>query len=310
MLENPSVDIHVLDEKTGVNCFWLAAYYENGEVMKILAEKGIDIMNVHNKTKSNALHVATDRKNIDLVKMLIDSGFPMNNTKIGNVTALVSSCIDKDNDPVTKLLIKLGADLNVVTDDGSSALVEAVKQENIGLVKMLLRKGAYIHHKDKQHEFKSPFYHALHQQYIPAMELFCDHGAGPGVKGDNQMTLIYAAENGYDDMALYLSLRAADVNFENEEGKNVFTMYLLKQDIDRCTILLMRNADINYVNRFGKTPLHLAIENNLDEVTVKFLLSQGADPFIQDKEGIDVCDKVKNRLYINKSGANYSAKSN
>ena len=72
---------------------------------------------------------------------------------------------------------------------------------------------------------------------------------------------------------MYLALRAFDVNIEDESGKNVFIMYLLKQDIDRCSMLLMRNADINFANRFGKTALHIAIENNLDEETVKFLLN-------------------------------------
>ena len=72
----------------------------------------------------------------------------MNNVKRGNVTALVSSCIDEENYGVTKLLVKSGADLNIVTDQGSSALVEAVTRENIELIKMLLRKGAYIHHKE------------------------------------------------------------------------------------------------------------------------------------------------------------------
>lgn len=111
--------------------------------------------------------------------MLIQSNFPLNNVKRGNVTALVSSCIDEENYGVTKLLVKSGADLNIVTDQGSSALVEAVTRENIELIKMLLRKGAYIHHKEKKFLLKSPFYQALHQQYIPAIELFCDHGAGP-----------------------------------------------------------------------------------------------------------------------------------
>ena len=50
MIKNPTVDIHVVDQETGVNCFWLAAFYGNWTTMKILAENGIDVMNVHNKT--------------------------------------------------------------------------------------------------------------------------------------------------------------------------------------------------------------------------------------------------------------------
>lgn len=105
------------------------------------------------------------------------------------------------------------------------------------------------------------------------MELFCDHGAGPCAKGLDKISLIYAAQHGYDNAAMYLSLRAANIDHDDENGMNVFNIYLLKQEIDKCSMLLMRNANINYVNKFGKTPLHLAIENNLNEKTVKFLLN-------------------------------------
>ena len=64
--------------------------------------------------------------------------------------------------------------------------------------------------------------------------------------------------------------------------------------------LLMRNANINYVNKLGKTPLHIAIENNLECDIIKFLLQAGASPYIQDKEGKDCCDKVRqlNNKYL------------
>jgi ankyrin repeat protein len=72
---------------------------------------------------------------------------------------------------------------------------------------------------------------------------------------------------------MYLSLRAANIDHDDDNGMNVFNILLLKQEIDKCSMLLMRHANINFVNKFGKTPLHLAIENNLDEKTVKFLLN-------------------------------------
>jgi len=62
ILQNPTVDIHICCNKTGVNSFWLAAFYGHGEVMSLLANRGIDIMNKHSKTFNNALHIACDRK--------------------------------------------------------------------------------------------------------------------------------------------------------------------------------------------------------------------------------------------------------
>jgi len=63
--------------------------------------------------------------------------------------------------------------------------------------------------------------------------------------------------------------------------------------MDRCQQLLMRNADVNYINKNGKTPLHIAVENNLDTKMIRFLLEAEANPHIEDRDGLDVCDKVK-----------------
>ena len=57
----------------------------------------------------------------------------------------------------------------------------------------------------------------------------------------------------------------------------------------------MRGANINYVSKLnGFTPLHFAIEANLNSKMIKFLLKRGALIHIEDKNGKDCCDKAKN----------------
>lgn len=60
---------------------------------------------------------------------------------------------------------------------------------------------------------------------------------------------------------MYLSLRTKNVDQEDDNGHNIFMTYMLKEDLDHCQILLMRNADINYINKKGKTALHVAVES-------------------------------------------------
>ena len=38
ILLNPSADIDMVDDETGVNAFWLAAYYGHGDMLCLLAE--------------------------------------------------------------------------------------------------------------------------------------------------------------------------------------------------------------------------------------------------------------------------------
>jgi len=81
LLQNKRLVLDVVDESTGVNSFWLAAYYGRGECMGLLANAGINILNTHRFTKSNALHVACERKHYEVANMLISSKFPLNEVK-------------------------------------------------------------------------------------------------------------------------------------------------------------------------------------------------------------------------------------
>lgn len=92
---------------------------------------------------------------------------------------------------------------------------------------------------------------------------------------------------------MYLSLRTENVDLEDKStGFNVFSYYLLmRKDLDRMKQLLYRGADINYVNYKGLTPLHQAIEKEMNSKIINFLLKNGANPHIEDFKGEDCCDK-------------------
>lgn len=58
--------------------------------------------------------------------------------------------------------------------------------------------------------------------------MFCDHGAdisSAEISGMNP--LVYAAKRGFDDICMYLCLRAKNVDVEDQNtGKTVFMIYL------------------------------------------------------------------------------------
>ncbi len=74
--------------------------------------------------------------------MLIESGFPLNTTKSDGVTALIISCrreIEDENKNISKMLVIAGADINWVTDEGESALSQAINFGNDLLSDFLMR---------------------------------------------------------------------------------------------------------------------------------------------------------------------------
>jgi ankyrin repeat protein len=120
-----------------------------------------------------------------------------------------------------------GADLNVVTDEGESALSQAIKLENNLLSDFLMRKGANIFNQDMLHRNTSPFFQAIDTQNLFALEIFCDHDADLTLENsDGQTPLIYSALNGYDEICMYLTLRYPNIDEAHEKGKNVFFIYL------------------------------------------------------------------------------------
>jgi len=80
-----------------------------------------------------------------------------------------------------------------------------------------------------------------------------------------------------------------------ELGLTAIGMACAINKIEVVHYLLKRGADVNFpIGPFGKTPLHIAIENG-HELLAKFLLNNGADINAKDNFGLDVYEKSEFR---------------
>ena len=68
LVDNMSIELDIVDRKTGCNAFWLAAYYGRGRCLSILGAAGSDIIMKHKITSANALHIALIRGHFEIVK--------------------------------------------------------------------------------------------------------------------------------------------------------------------------------------------------------------------------------------------------
>lgn len=64
------------------------------------------------------------------------------------------------------------------------------------------------------------------------------------------------------DIVNYLTVRAKNVNVEDDNGNTLLSIFLEKNLMSYLRKLLGRGADINYSNKYGKTILHEAVEKN------------------------------------------------
>ena len=84
---------------------------------------------------------------------------------------------------------------------------------NIALAKYLVERNAHMFNQEQTQRDLSPFFIAIKIQSIWAIELFVDLGADldfPSSEGT--IPLFYAANLGYDEVAMYLCLRCDNIS--------------------------------------------------------------------------------------------------
>ncbi|MCS7244590.1 MAG: ankyrin repeat domain-containing protein [candidate division WOR-3 bacterium] len=105
----------------------------------------------------------------------------------------------------------------------------------------------------------------------------------------------------------------------NQIYKNSYSQELIvstsKGELSKVKDLIKKGADINSKNEYGKTPLHIAVENNYEDI-VKVLLENKADVNIKDNNGntpLHIAVMKGNEYIIKellKNGANENIKNN
>jgi ankyrin repeat protein len=105
----------------------------------------------------------------------------------------------------------------------------------------------------------------------------------------------------------------------NQAYKSGYSQELLesvsKGELSKVKDFVNKGADINIKNKDGKTPLHIAVENNYEDI-IKFLLENKADVNVKDNEGntpLHIAIKKGNYFVIKeliKFGADKNAKNN
>jgi ankyrin repeat protein len=240
------------------------------------------------------LCIAIEHNNIDMVRLLSNKGANVNYFYKG-MTPLLHAVI-QDNLPMVKCLIKCKANPNISCFDDRLALIEAVKKQNILMIKALLKRAnpnlftsegsalslaismenqeivklllEKVDVNDSIHGV-APILFAVRQQHNELIRVLVDAQADVNQESDATTPLIYAINrNDTERVQLLLQLRA-----DPKKGK----YFPLAVAVKNTTILsLLIESGANVPEELNKTLLLAISEKQVQ--AVKILVQAGANP--------------------------------
>jgi ankyrin repeat protein len=190
---------------------------------------------------------------------------------------------------LVKQILDSGIDPNIAGRHGLTPLHSAVLNNNLALVKLLLESYANPNVVDK--DGFPPLAYAAKQGYLEVAKLLLVKNANPdGIAGEGEelpcSPLQLAIENGHVAMVKLLLDSNADVYMPDYYGNLPLQLAIEHQqkNIALVSLLLEHQVDPNVGDAFNITPLHVAAKCGYLDI-VKMLLAKSADPNRVDEDG-------------------------
>ncbi len=292
----------------------LAARQEDPKIIKYMLDKGTDPNFVHHTIFSSkrreivtALHISVDLGFFDTVEALLNANADANIYDHNQETPLHIS-VKKADRVMTRLLLSRGAEAAIPDRRGNAALHIATLYGHLELVRTLLKYDADVYQKGQSNAI--PPHIAAKEGHIHLIQLFCSRDVGninikiPCFADKREKAPVHlAAENGHVETVLaLLDQFDAEVNLKDSDGNTPLHCTVLhpydphrmrdkEYFTETARVLIKYRVTINEKNIFGDTALHFAAMNHFQRI-VELLLEVGANPFLENEDGLKPIDVV------------------
>ena len=222
---------------------------------------------------------ASKTGNLDRVRELLDSGVDIETKDEHDHTPLYNA-VDNQNVEIVKLLIKRGANVNAQGYDYWSVFDIANYRVNDEIINLLIWTGKISHENIesglvyKKLGVTEKVEYAIRDNNLERVRQLLDI-----IPINYKRTLVVAFEDNQNiDIIRLLIEKGADVNNTDIDGNTVLHKMLSNQinRIDIADLLIQNGFDINSLNERGESIISLAISNNMIDM-VRLLLNSGAN---------------------------------
>ena len=242
-------------DEEGYTMIAAACEHRRVETVKYLLNKEAN-PRICNNERESALTIAASKDDVALLEALLEALLTDNPDLIDSqddlgYTMIAVAC-ESGRVGNVKYLLKKEANPRICNNEGESALTIAASNDNVELLKTLLKDNPDI----------------IYSQDDPGYTM-----------------IAVACESGRVENVKYLLKQGANPRICNNKGKSALTIAASKDNVALLeTLLAHTNSEINHKDKQGLTMITSACANGRVE-NVKYLLKQGADPRICNNEG-------------------------
>ncbi len=201
----------------------------------------------------------------ELVEGLLLSGARIESLGYGRNSAL-NWAAQNGYEETVRLLLEYGADPNV-----SGIPSNIVRDNHIGIVKLLLASGADIDRQDPAG--RTPLMVAAESGDFEMVTFLLGEGADPGIENREGHTALMFAKNQHHD-AIVDRLRSAGA--KSGTGRRMDSPLFGERDPERVRRLIAMGADVNARDSIGRTILGASFQYR-DHTIARILIEAGAD---------------------------------
>ena len=263
-----NADSQDLDGKTALH---LAAAAGHLSTVQVLEERGAQ-SNIQNFSQDLPLHYAAWGGHLRVVEMLTSEA-NVNAQGYRGRTMLNIGAIRGHKD-IFHLLLNRNAKLELAADDGSTPLMNAVRNNHSEIAHLLINRGANIHTIDDEH--RTLLHEAAHNgDYDLAKVLIdrqCDVHAVSNFGDTPFLDAVYS--NNLKIVELISSLEVDGYRHQNKLGLTPIHVAAEEGNLQMVDKLLDAGATLDSIDRIGRTALSMAA-NEGRHALVELLLSQG-----------------------------------